>query len=410
MHPQLSALITSARPGWSLPGEFYRDDDIYRQDLKSVWRSGWLFAGHTCEIPRVGDYFTVQIDADSIIVLRSGPDRFHALHNVCRHRGSQICDDKSGHAGRLVCPYHQWAYGLDGTLLACRGMHDDLDRSTLGLHPVAIEELEGLLFISLATTPMPFAAARAAWAPLLKPQGFRRARVAKAVDYLVHANWKLVWENNRECYHCNQNHPQYILANFDHYNADDTSPAIRQQMAANVAASEQKWAAAGLAATHKQTGMTVFPDVANHIWYSANRTPLVDGYLSETMDGRVVAPLMGDYRAPDVGTLRMRSLPNFWNHSSCDHAVSTRLLPVGPQQTALRVWWLVDEKAVEGRDYDLAHLMPFWQLTSEQDWTICERQQRGVNSTAYQPGPYSHYKEYNVASFVRWYLESLSPT
>ena len=106
-------------------------------------------------------------------------------------------------------------------------------------------------------------------------------------------------------------------------------------------------------------------------------------------------------------TLRVRALPNFWNHSSCDHGVSTRLLPAGPQQTAIRVYWLVDEKAVEGRDYDLAKLTPFWQLTSEQDWQICERQQRGVNSSVYAPGPYSAFKEYNVASFVKWYLNSL---
>jgi Rieske 2Fe-2S family protein len=71
------------------------------------------------------------------------------------------------------------------------------------------------------------------------------------------------------------------------------------------------------------------------------------------------------------------------------------------------VYWLVDEKAAEGRDYDLAKLMPFWQLTSEQDWQICGHQQRGVNSSAYVPGPYSTFKEYNVDSFVRWYLKLL---
>jgi len=126
------------------------------------------------------------------------------------------------------------------------------------------------------------------------------------------------------------------------------------------------------------------------------------------MDGKQVAPLMGDYVQPDVGTLRVRALPNFWNHSSCDHGVSTRLLPAGPQQTAIRVYWLVDEKAIAGRDYDLSKLMPFWQLTSEQDWQICERQQRGVNSSAYAPGPYSRFKEYNVESFVGWYLKVLA--
>jgi glycine/D-amino acid oxidase-like deaminating enzyme len=199
-------------------------------------------------------------------------------------------------------------------------------------------------------------------------------------------------ENNRECSHCNANHPQYIKANFDHYNADDATPRIREQMTAAVRRSEAKWAACGLAVSRKETGMTTFPDADHDIWYSANRTALVDGYLSESMDGQPVAPLMGDYPDPDVGTLRIRTLPNFWNHSSCDHAVSTRLLPAGPQQTAIRVWWLVEKDAVEGRDYDLVKLLPFWQLTSEQDWEICERQQRGVNSSAYTPGPYSTYK------------------
>jgi Rieske 2Fe-2S family protein len=407
MPSRIESLVATCQPGWSLPRELYSDDEVYRLDLDRVWRTGWLFAGHSCEIPRSGDYFTLGVDADAIIVIRAEDGAVHALHNVCRHRGSMICEEQAGHLNRLVCPYHQWTYGLDGQLIACRGMHE-IDKSRFGLHRVAVEEVEGLIFISLAANPSSFERARASLAPLLKPQGFGQARIARAADYLVKANWKLVWENNRECYHCNLNHPQYIKANFDHYNADDTTPRIRDQIAAVVAQSEKQWAEAGLAPTHKDPGMTVFPDAQRNIWYSANRTPLIDGYVSESMDGRQVAPLMGEYKDGTVGTLRMRTLPNFWNHSSCDHAVSTRLLPAGPQLTAIRVWWLVDEKAVEGRDYVLAKLMPFWQLTSEQDWKICERQQRGINSNAYQPGPYSTYKEYNVDGFVQWYLKKVA--
>ena len=400
-------LLAACRPGWSLPGEFYRDPEIYRLDIERVWRTGWLFAGHTCELAKPGNYFTLEIDTDSIIVIRSEDGTVHALHNVCRHRGSMICTTPRGHLNRLVCPYHQWAYGLDGTLLACRGMQPDLDKSQFGLHRVHALEVEGLIFVSLGKEPIPFDPAYQALAPVLKPQGFNRAKVAKAVDYLVKANWKLVWENNRECYHCNLNHPQYIKANFDHYNTDDATPRVRKEISEVVARTEKKWAAAGLAPSHKQTGMAVFPDARRNIWFSANRTPLVNGWVSESMDGKQIAPLMGDYVQPDVGTLRVRALPNFWNHSSCDHGVSTRLLPAGPQQTAIRVYWLVDEKAIEGQDYDLAKLMPFWQMTSEQDWRICERQQRGVNSSAYAPGPYSTFKEYNVESFVGWYLNTL---
>src|ERR1041384_1772100 len=144
------------------------------------------------------------------------------------------------------------------------------------------------------------------------------------------------------------------------------------------------------------------------MWVETVRTPLVGGYVSESMDGRTVSTLMGSYPDPDVGTLRMRTLPNFWTHSSCDHGVTTRLLPGGPNETLIRAWWLVDGKAVEGRDYDLAKLVPFWQLTSEQDWTICERQELRVNSSAYRPGPYSTFKEYNVDAWVRWYLNHLT--
>lgn len=397
------SLAATRSPGWSLPGNFFSDTQIYQRDLDAIWRRGWLFAVHGCEIPNPGDYVTLEVGDDPIIVVRGDDGAVHALHNVCRHRGSLVCTDPCGHAAKLVCPYHQWAYALDGRLVAWRGMQEELRKEDFGLQRAHAREVGGLVFINLAESPSPFEAAAAALGPLLNPQGFATAKVAKCVDYLVGANWKLVWENNRECYHCNVNHPQYIKANFDHYNADDTSPRIREQMDAVSERTVERWANAGIP-THTQTGMTTFPDAENDIWYSANRTPLVEGWVSETMDGRQVAPLMGAYTDPDVGTLRMRTLPNFWNHSSCDHGVSTRLLPAGPQHTAIRVWWLVRRDAVEGRDYHLDELMPFWQLTSEQDWLICERQQKGVNSKAYRPGPYSTYKEYNVDGFVKWYL------
>jgi len=117
---------------------------------------------------------------------------------------------------------------------------------------------------------------------------------------------------------------------------------------------------------------------------------------------------MGEYQEENVGVLRLRTLPNFWCHASCDHAVTTRLLPVGLHRTQVCVTWLVHTHAREGVDYKLEKLMPFWQLTSEQDWRLCERVQRGVNSTAYKPGPLSQSREYNLEAFLRWYLRQLT--
>lgn len=407
----IEPLLASYRPGFGLPHDYYADERLYPVELEVFWRRQWLFAGHACQIPKAGDFFVYDVAGVPVIVVRREDGSIAAHHNVCRHRGSLVVGEKSGSVRSFTCPYHQWTYGLDGSLRHCRAMPAEFDRRPWGLKPVALAEVEGLIYICLAGDPPPFDGARECIGPVAKPQGFPRARVAKIADYVIEANWKLVWENNRECFHCNVNHPQYIRANFDHFNSDDTSPELATRIAALAAATERKWAAAGLAPTHASAGMTPFPDADRGIWYSANRTVLVEGWVSETMDGAQKAPLMGDYAAagdPDVGTVRIRTLPNFWNHSSCDHGVSTRLTPLSPTRTEARVIWVVDAGAVEGRDYRLDDILPFWQLTSEQDWEICERQQVGVMSPAYSPGPLSPAKEYNLDAFLRWYVNMLA--
>src|SRR6266568_7104688 len=155
----LETLFAGCDPGRSLPGAFYTDEAIYRLDIERIWRRGWLFAGHTCEIPEPGDYFTVEVDTDSVIILRGDDGEIRGLHNVCRHRGSILCAEPSGHLGKIVCPYHQWIYARDGKLLACRGMQEDLDKSQLGLIPIEVQELEGLVYFTLADRTPDFGAA-----------------------------------------------------------------------------------------------------------------------------------------------------------------------------------------------------------------------------------------------------------
>src|SRR4026209_993098 len=146
----LASLMARCRPGWALPGEFYSDETIYRTDLDRVWRRGWLFAGHDCEIPKAGDYFLLEVAQDSIIVMRGDEGEIRSFYNVCRHRGSLLCTESAGHVTRLVCPYHQWTYGRDGALLACRGMPNELNKSQFGIKEVHTREVEGLIYLSLA--------------------------------------------------------------------------------------------------------------------------------------------------------------------------------------------------------------------------------------------------------------------
>ena len=402
----LERLIAEHPPGHALQREFQTDPGIYQLDLERIWRRGWLFAGHTCQVKTPGDYFVFDIDTDSIIVIRGDDGHIAALHNTCRHRGMKVCQTQSGHFARIVCPYHQWSYARNGELVACGGMDKDgdLDRRDYGLHRVHAREVGGLIFVCLADEPPPFEGAAEALGALLRPQGLEHARIAASRSYEVHANWKLVWENNRECWHCNANHPQYVKANYDNAPIDD--PALKHEIETQARATSDRLKADGLRIDFQEAGMVRFP--SPDYWWSINRTPLVSGWVSESMDGRPVAPLMGSYRTRDVGTLRMRTMPNFWNHSSADHAVSTRLAPAGPQKTLVQVQWLVHEDAVEGKDYLLDALLPFWELTSEQDWDLCEKNQAGVNSSAFTPGPYSTKREYNVIRYTEWYLHQIA--
>src|SRR5262249_51231069 len=157
------------------------------------------------------------LDDESLIVARDESARLHALHNVCRHRGSRIVDEDSGNARRLVCPYHQWTYELDGSLRACGGVDREVGfgRGTLGLATAHVEEAAGLVFVCLAETPPPFAGVRADLERELHAHELAHAAVAAKRSYVVEANWKLVWENNRECWHCHVGHPEYIRANYD---------------------------------------------------------------------------------------------------------------------------------------------------------------------------------------------------
>jgi len=161
-----------------------------------------------------------------------------------------------------------------------------------------------------------------------------------------------------------------------------------------------RWHALGLAPSEVS-----FPDGSP---YRVSRLPLKENYLTESLDGRPVAPLMGDLTEPHTGSLRIITLPNFWGHANCDYAMTTRLTPVGPAVTRMDVCFLVRADAVEGVDYDPQRVIAVWQATSEQDWALCENNYAGITSLAYEPGPYSEVTEQSVETFVCWYLDQLS--
>ena len=134
---RLAELLAQYQPGRGLPRSLYLDAAVYRAEMDQIWRRGWLFAAHACQLPNPGDFLVYDVDGDSILLARTEAGTIAAMHNICRHRGSLVVDQPRGQARRLVCPYHQWTYGLDGQLLTCRDMPADLRPLGAGSAPGA---------------------------------------------------------------------------------------------------------------------------------------------------------------------------------------------------------------------------------------------------------------------------------
>jgi Rieske 2Fe-2S family protein len=236
-------------------------------------------------------------------------------------------------------------------------------------------------------------------APYFAPHRLTEAKVAYESTIIEQGNWKLVWENNRECYHCSANHPE-LCKTFP-----EAPTATGIQSAEKDPEMVEHWdrlEAAGLPARFRI-------DPAGQ--FRTTRTPLLRDAVSYTLSGMpAVGRMLSDsVSAERIGSLMLSHYPTTWNHVLIDHATTFRVLPVGPNETALTTKWLVHKDAVEGRDYDLKELIHVWTETNAQDRRIVEENVRGIHSPAYEPGPYSTVHEGGVIQFVDWYARTIEP-
>ncbi len=386
----IRSMLAARRPGHSLPQGLYNDPAVHDFDMKAIFARTWLLVGAEVELPKPGSYLTLEVGQWPVLVLRDRTGTLRAFHNSCRHRGAPVC---SGHGttARLVCPYHRWTYELSGELVHAGRMPDDFDVSDYALKPIAIETLAGIIYICLADDPPDFAPFRAAFAPLLAPHDLANAKLAHTSTLVEKANWKLVMENARECYHCPGAHPELSVtfptgasAHFD-YGADQHADVFYARMRA----------------------LGLPSDEVEGDWWQAVRFPLNEGCVSMTLDGqRSVDRLMCETGDGDIGSLRWALEPNNFCHATGDFVFIFTCMPTGPHETVVTAKWLVHKDAVEGVDYDLERLTALWEKTNLQDRDLAENNQRGVNSLGYQPGPYSPDAEALLIRFVDWYCAS----
>jgi glycine betaine catabolism A len=385
---KMRSLLDARQPKHTLPQDFYTDPDVFAFDLAAIHATSWILVGFDVELPEPGSYLSLPIGRSSVLIVRDRQGGLRGYHNTCRHRGAQLCEAGRGQRSWIICPYHQWSYDLDGRLANAPRMPDTFDRAQHGLRPIHVESLAGSVYVCLADDPPAFEPFRSQFAPLLAPHNLANAKLAFESTLVERANWKLVMENARECYHCAVRHPELAVT----FPVKGRRP-IQFADVQRFDSFQKRMTAIGL---------PVGPVEGE--WWQAMRFPLNDGVTSISMDGGPTCrKLMCDTGQGDIGSMRWALEPHSFAHATGESLFMFSAMPTGPEETVVTSKWLVHKDAVEGVDYNLETLTQLWTQTNLQDLDLVENNQRGVNSQGYVPGPYSQEAEQLVMRFVDWY-------
>ena len=354
----------------TLSAEYYTRADVFAEELERIHFATWLYAGRCEQIPQPGDYFLVELGAESVILLRDAGGTVRAFYNVCRHRGTRICKAARGtFPGKIQCPYHAWTYAYEGALIKAPLMEKTPGFCTADhrLGSVAVDTWDGHIFIHFGLEPPPLAQHLADLPARFRPWRMEELRLAHEITYPIRANWKLVIQNYSECIHCPLLHPQ--LQQLSHYMSGENVPP--------------------------------------HPAYLGGRMDLRDGVRTLARAGSGpwdALPGLGE--AERRGVFYYALLPNLLLNLHPDYMLTFTLWPRAHDRTEIVCRWYFhpDEMAREG--FDPSGAIEFWDLTNRQDWDVSELAQQGISSRAYRPGLYSNREELLYA-LDRWVVERI---
>jgi Rieske 2Fe-2S family protein len=341
----------------SLPARYYVDPDYYQAEREWFFCGMWVYGGRTDEIPNRGDFVLREIAGESVVLLRDDCGAVAAFYNVCRHRGTRLCDRPAGNfASTIECPYHAWNYNLNGDLVRAPQMNrvDGFRSADYPLHRVAVDHWDGHVFLNLAEEFDELTDQLGELDKQFRPWRMEELRLGKRVIYDVAANWKLMIHNYSECLHCPGVHP--ALQKLSHYLSGENEPATDG--------------------------------------FLGGRMSLRPGISTLSFDGqprRACLPGLGEEECRYVYFYAV--LPNLLLSLHPDYVITYALWPRGVGRTEIVCEWLFHPDTMAGADFDPEDAVAFWDLTNRQDWHVCEQMQLGLGSRAYRPGPYSHREE-----------------
>lgn len=351
----------------TLPASWYVSPEVYAAERERVFARSWICVGREDRIAAPGDFFVAEPAGENLIVTRDSAGAVHAFYNVCRHRGTRMCETASGRFhGSIQCPYHAWTYGLDGALKVARNMAEvpGFDRTDYPLKQAAVALWEGFVFVNLDPQPEPFDQTFAAIIGRFADWDIGSLRAARTIHYDIACNWKLVFQNYSECYHCPLVHPQL----------DKLSPSD-----------------SGRNDLSEGAVLGGFSELRSH-------------GASLTTSGHTNRPPLGTVSGVNIDRIYYYTIfPSMLLSLHPDYVMVHYVKPVAIDRTHIECAWLFDPKTMDDCHFDASDAVDFWDLTNRQDWHVSELTQHGLRSRAYSPGPYSN-AEGLLAAIDRHYL------
>lgn len=362
----------SAHGARTLDAKYFLSPDIYAQETERIFRREWLCAGRGSELPAVGDRLCRSVASEDLILIRGDDGEVRAFHNVCRHRGTRLCSEPQiGRGGPICCPYHGWTYATDGRLLHAPNMTgvSDFSAAEYPLHAAAAAAWQGFFLVHLGQPTEENDEPRQRFEPHLAAWELGRLISVHQIVYDLHANWKLIFQNYNECYHCPRVHPRLN------------------------------------AMSSYQTAANVFENGP----LLGGPMRLTEGVASMTVGGRACGPRLPKLNAEQQRQVFYFSLfPTLLISPHPDFVLVHRIERQGPTATRVVCDFLFAPEAAAAAGFDPAPAIEFWDQTNREDWRVCELTQQGIKSPAYRPGPYSNLESV-VAAFDRHYLAVLAP-
>jgi len=360
----------------TLPGNTYVDPAIFELEQIKIFESMWFCAVRSADLPNPGDFRTVQIGRESVLVTRSRDGSLRAFLNICRHRGARLCVEETGTVKRsFQCPYHAWTYGLDGKLIAAPNLSSmpDIDRTEYGLRPVRLREWLGYAWLCLADEPPSFedtvigdVADRLGAVEPIENYDIDELTLGRRISYDVKANWKLIIENFMECYHCATIHPELteVLPEF----------------------------ADGLAAQY-------------YVGHGAAFGEDVDGFTVDGTEG--FERLSGVSAEQERSYYAITVRPQVFVNLVPDHVIFHRMYPLAADRTLVECDWLYAKDVVaSGRD--VSRSVELFHRVNQQDFDACERCQPAMSSRAYDNGGVLVPSEHHIGLFHDWVQSMLT--